>query len=53
MNLHPHAQIAARAARNWIRWGAYAARVYALSRGVPLEILTLARVLANAERAGL
>ncbi len=51
-NLHPHAQAAARAARNWHIWGRYAAGRYAAKRGVPLSILTLARVLANAERAG-
>lgn len=44
---------AARAARHWHVWGAYAARRYAERRGVPSGLLTLARVLTNAERAGL
>ena len=50
--LHPHAQAAARAARAWHIWGPYAAGRYAAKRGVPPGILTLARVLAVAERAG-
>lgn len=49
----PIAIAAARAARNWYRWGPYAARRYAANRGVPLSLLTTARVLAEAERAGL
>lgn len=44
------AAAAARAARNWNRWGPWAARRYAVKRGVNPGILTLARVLAIAER---
>lgn len=44
------AQDAARAARNWTRWGPQAARRFAERRGVSPAILTLARVLANYER---
>lgn len=47
------AAAAARAARNWNRWGPWAARRYAVKHGVNPGILTLARVLATAERAGL
>lgn len=50
MPLHPIATAAARAARNWSAWGPYAARRYAERNGVPSGILTLARVLACAER---
>ena len=50
MPLHPIAAAAARAARNWRTWGPYAARRYAERNGVPSGILTLARVLAAAER---
>lgn len=50
MTIHPIAAAAARAARNWNTWGAYAARRYAERQGVPASILTLARVLACAER---
>lgn len=53
MKLHPIATAAARAARNWRIWGPYAARRYAERHGVPSGILTLARVLACAERAGI
>jgi len=53
IQLGPLATHAARAARNWHNWGAYAARRYAERQGVPSGLLTLARVLANAERAGL
>ena len=52
-NICPIAQAAAWAARNWNRVGPYAARRYAERRGVPMGILTLARVLAAAEAAGL
>ncbi len=52
-NLSPIALAAARAARNWRTWGPYAARRYAERHGVPGGILTLARVLACAERNGL
>lgn len=51
--LHPIAYHAARAARNWRNWGRYCARRYAEKHGVPSGILTLALVLANAERAGI
>lgn len=50
MKLHPVALAAARAARNWNRWGAYAARRYAERNGVPTPLLTTARVLACAEK---
>ena len=53
IKLSPVAIHAARAARNWRIWGAYAARRYAERHGVPSGLLTLARVLANAERAWL
>lgn len=52
-NLCDEAVHAARAARNWNRWGPWAARRYAERHNVPSGLLTLARVLANAERAGL
>lgn len=51
-NLHPIAQAAATAARNWRAWGPYAAYRYAAKRGA-LPYLTLARVLCAAERAGI
>lgn len=51
-SLHPIAQAAATAARNWNIWGPYAARRYAEKRGA-LPYLTLARVLCAAERAGI
>lgn len=51
--MHPQAAAAIRAARNWRTWGAYAARRYAASRGVPMDLLVLARVLEAARRAGL
>lgn len=44
------AAAAARAARNWNRWGSWAARRYAERHNVTPGILTLARVLAIAER---
>lgn len=53
MTLHPYAVIAARAARNRRSWGRWASMRYAVIRGVPLSIYTLACVLAEAERAGL
>jgi hypothetical protein len=49
--IHPKAAAAATAARNWKRWGAYASYRYAEKRGA-LPYLTIARVLACAERAG-
>ena len=51
--LSPVAIAAARAARHWHVWGPYASRRYAERHGVPASILTLARVLANAEMAGI
>lgn len=53
MTLHPIAIAAATAARNWEVWGPFAAYRYAVKRGVPTHILTIARVLACAERAGI
>lgn len=53
IKLSPVAIAAARAARHWHVWGQYAARRYAERHGVPTGILTLARVLANAGKAGL
>jgi len=50
MPLHPIAIAAHRAATHWNICGAYAARRYAERHGVPSGILTLARVLACAER---
>ena len=44
------ADIAVKAARCWSTWGPYAANAYATKRGVPLELMTLARILAAAER---
>ena len=52
MNLHLHAIAAARAARN-PQWGRQACLRYCQRLGVPHSIYTLARVLAEAERAGL
>ena len=52
MTLSPIAQAAATAARNWSNWGPYAAYRYAAKRGA-LPYLTIARVLACAERAGI
>lgn len=51
-NMHPHAQIAIRAAKNYRSWGRYAAVTYCRKRGVPIALLTLARVLETARRAG-
>jgi hypothetical protein len=50
--IHPIAQAAVWAARNWDRIGPYAAYRYAAKRGA-LPYLTIARVLACAERAGI
>jgi len=50
--IDPKAAAAARAARNWNRWGAWAAYRYAQKHGA-LPYLTIARVLACAERAGI
>ena len=52
-NLHPLAVDAARAGRHWFAWGPFAARRYAERRGVPASLITLARVLAAAEKAGI
>lgn len=51
--MHPQAAAAIRAARNWRTWGAWSARRYCEARGVPMELLILARVLESARRAGL
>lgn len=51
--MHPQAAAAVRAARCWHTWGAHAARRYAVARGVPMDLLVLARVLEAARRAGL
>ena len=50
---YPQAIAAVRAARLWYQCGAYAMGRYAARNRVPASLLTLARVLANAERAGL
>lgn len=42
---HPHAIHALRAAKYWRQWGRFAAIQYCRKRGVPLSLLTLARVL--------
>jgi hypothetical protein len=42
---HPHAEVALHAARNFRRWGRYAAVRYCLKRGVPLQLLCLALLL--------
>ena len=43
--MHPHAFHAIRAAQHLKQWGRYAAMRYCQLRGVPLSLLTLARVL--------
>ena len=57
MTIHPQtgttAYHAVRAARNWHIWKGYTARLYCIKHNVPSGLVTLARVLANAERAGL
>ena len=50
--IHPSAAAAIRAARCWHIWGAYAARRYTEKHGAA-NLLTLARLLENAKRAGL
>ena len=41
---------AVQAGRNWHIWKGYTARLYCIKHGVPSGLVTLARVLANAER---
>lgn len=48
---HPHAIHALRAAKYWRQWGRYAAVQYCRRRGVPLSLVTLARVLEGADHA--
>jgi len=50
MILSPIATAAARAARNYHRWGRLPTLQFCRSRGVPVSLLKLARVLACAER---
>lgn len=50
---HPHAIAAVNAAKNFKNWGRYAALRYCEKRGVPLRLLTLARVLQTAKENGL
>lgn len=51
--ISPTAAAAIRAARNVRSWGTWAAYRYCQKRGVPLRLLTLARLLEAAKRAGL
>ena len=51
--LHPHALHAVRAASCWHVWGAYAARQYCRRHGAPDGLLTLARILETARKAGI
>lgn len=44
---------AIRAAQNYSKWGAWAARRYAAKRGAAQSLVTLCRVLEAAKRAGL
>jgi|LakMenEpi03Aug12_release.lakeMendotaPanAssembly.Ray.scaffolds.fasta_scaffold87105_3 hypothetical protein len=48
--LSPIAIAAARAGRNYRRWGRLPTLQFCRSRGVPVALLTLARQLAHAER---
>lgn len=48
-NISPEARHAAKAARYWSAWGPYAARRYCQRHGIPIKLVTLARVLACAE----
>jgi hypothetical protein len=50
--IHPQARIAANIARQYPSIGREAANRLAARFGVPASILTLARILAEAERAG-
>lgn len=53
MTIHPTDPVviaACRAARNWHIWKGYTARLYCIKHNVPSGLVTLARVLANAER---
>lgn len=54
--IHPIAQAAATAARNWRAWGPYAARRYVernLHNAAHMALWTRCRVLARAEMVGL
>lgn len=51
--LHPHAAHAIRAAANYDVWGSYATMRYCRRHGVPLSLLTTARILRTATEAGL
>lgn len=51
--IHPQAFHAIRAARNVRSWGTWATYRYCQRRDVPIRLLTLARLLENAQRAGL
>ena len=51
--IHPQARIAANLARLYPSIGREAANRLAAHFGVPMSILTLARILAEAERAGI
>ena len=42
---HPHAIFAVKAAKNYKNWGRFATLRYCEKRGVPMGLLTLARVL--------
>lgn len=46
--MHPHAEAAVRAARNWNRWGRFAALRYAKKRNCPVRLIALARFLNRA-----
>lgn len=46
---HPHAIAALTAAKNFKNWGRIAALRYCEKRGVPMSLLTLARVLEAAK----
>ena len=45
--LHPQAFHAIRAAKNWQSWGRFAATRYCQKRGVPLELVRIARQLES------
>jgi hypothetical protein len=48
--MHPHAIAAISAARNWSSWGYWASMTYCSKRGVPLRLVTLARILEAAKQ---
>lgn len=50
---NPAVSHAVRAARCWHIWGRYAASRFCQKHGVPPGLITLARQLAAAERAGI